>query len=610
LKTKNLLENIFFVPSLLFLIKWFFFFNLNYEIDFITKIIFGIKDWQYFTLILNMANLDFNPSYNPDLLNLKFLPFPIYSIIFHSLFFSLFNIYSFVIIEFFIILLFFKIIFNFFKELGIGKIESIFLSLLIFCLPVIIDYFHLFTFPYVTAVKELYHLRVPRPSVSHLYLFLFFLLLVNIKKNTQFNFRQLASLGSIFAFMWGSFYYNLAIAGIIFVIFYFYIIDKTNQKITKYIKDIFIVLIFFIFFSIPLILILLNAEPDYLIRVGLIELDLQKKKILLSHFIERILSIKFIIVFIFITILYFSLKSKKIYKIEGINLLYFIFLSSFLALLIFITISPTISEIYHFANMLVALTFFTLITFSFLFLILLIKKFTWYKYLFKSSIILLLVFYGLGNYSLNKDILSNEEVINFNELFKEIKKVNIDNDAAILTFDTKVQTYLILNDYKNLTNTTAIYTPLTDEMVEDKIIDIFKFLNLNKIDFNDFIKNKKYGWRFINKNIGETFYMKYQANNLTTFDGSLDFTDEELSYISKSSPLHSQQLIIPAFEIKRLTDKFTNFTKKKIINPGLIIINYNDTFTKNIKINESFYCSRKINDTYVIFFKKKNNLNC
>ena len=80
------------------------------------------------------------------------------------------------------------------------------------------------------------------------------------------------------------------------------------------------------------------------------------------------------------------------------------------------------------------------------------------------------------------------------------------------------------------------------------------------LEFPDinFIKNEKNGWRFINNNIGKTFYMKYQANKLQTFDNSKDFLLEELKYISKSSPLNSQQLIIPKYEVERLLNKFIN----------------------------------------------------
>ena len=325
MKKNYFFNNIFSISILLFIIKYFFFFYINIEINFITKLIFEVKDWQYFTLIFNLSNLDFNPSYNPGLNDLRFLSLPVYSIFFHSLFVKFFNVYGFIISELFIILLYFYIISNFFKKLGIDEIQAIFLALFIFCTPELIEYLDLDRIEYVGAIKELYNLRIPRPSISNLYLFSFFLLLISNEAKTQFKYKQLALIGLFFALMWGSFYYNLVISGITFIIYYFYITFKSDQRFPKYIKDVFFVLLFFIFFSIPIVLILSNSEPDYLVRVGLLELDIYKKKILLNHFIERIISIKFIIIFILITALYFYLKSRKVYKIEGINLLYFLF---------------------------------------------------------------------------------------------------------------------------------------------------------------------------------------------------------------------------------------------------------------------------------------------
>ena len=63
-----------------------------------------------------------------------------------------------------------------------------------------------------------------------------------------------------------------------FIIYYLYLTHDSNQNFIKYIKDTFLVLFSFIFFSIPIIFIILNSEPDWLIRVGLFELDIDKKK--------------------------------------------------------------------------------------------------------------------------------------------------------------------------------------------------------------------------------------------------------------------------------------------------------------------------------------------
>ena len=330
----------------------------------------------------------------------------------------------------------------------------------------------------------------------------------------------------------------------------------------------------------------------------------------MKHFIDRILTFKFIIVFFFTTLFYYFLKHKKIYKSEGINLLYFIFLGSFLGPIIFISISPTISEPYHFTNMLVAINFFILLTFSFLLLLILIKNLSLSKNLFIAAIIFLLFFYGFSNNSLSRQNHYNLKQTNLSQLMLEIKKADIDKDSKILTFDGMVQTHLILNNYKNLTYITGVNTPMNDEVMEDKIIDIFKFLNLTEVDFNNFIRNKKYGWRFINNYIGDSFYMKYQANKLTTYKDSMNFSQEELKYISKSSPLNSQQLIIPAFETERLNTKFTNALKKNNLNPDIIIIKRDDEITLDLTLDKKAYCTKVINESYIVYFNLKTEDNC
>ena len=102
----------------------------KWDIDLITNIVFNIDDHQYFPLIYNLSNLDFYPSYDNDLTIKNSLPFPIYSIIFHSVFYKIFNIYGFIIIEFFLIFIFFYLLSSFLIKLGLDQPISILITLL------------------------------------------------------------------------------------------------------------------------------------------------------------------------------------------------------------------------------------------------------------------------------------------------------------------------------------------------------------------------------------------------------------------------------------------------------------------------------------------------
>ena len=84
----------------------------------------------------------------------------------------------------------------------------------------------------------------------------------------------------------------------------------------------------------------------------------------------------------------------------------------------------------------------------------------------------------------------------------------------------------------------GIYSPISDDFLEEKIISTFYFLGLNEKNFISFFKNRREKGRgYMNTNVGKTFYMKYQANRIKTFQNSKDFSKEELRYISNAPRL-------------------------------------------------------------------------
>ena len=601
-KTKNIL----YLSILLVFLKWVLIWYLNINQNFIATVINNVEDWQYFTLIHNLSSLNFSPVFDENIIERKNLAFPVYSILFHAISFKFFNVYGFILIELLSIFIFIILLEKILKRINLDFNSSIFLILLIFCLPNIIQFFNLSNILYLNSIDDLYSLRIPRPLITNLYVFFFLYILITTKNIYQFNLKKLAIIGSLFAFMWGSFYFNLAISGVIFLLYYLSIIKKKNKLFTKIFKDFTYIALFFLLFSIPIIIIIfLNVEPDYVRRVGLITLNIEKKKILLEHFILRIIDVKFLIFFTLISLCFYFLKKKSFYDKNSINLFYIIFISSFIAPIIFIIFSPKISEIFHFSNTIISLSFFVMLIYTFLIFNLYIDDFAYKKNFINFSIFLLIIFFSFSNFVKLKKEINNDlgEALNF------FKNVSFDKKTQILTFDGKIQTGLILNDFEKFSFVLGVFTSQNDNIIENKVIDSFRFLKLNKSDFLDFIKNEKKGWRFMNKNIGSTFYMKYQANKLLTFNNSMDFSDEELKYISKSSPLHSQQLIMPKFEINRLVQKFLNKKENNLV-PEIIVINKGDFFSKNINIDMNLYCHKIINETYEIYYYKDLNQKC
>ena len=608
---------IFLVSIFIFTVKWIFIFYYNSEFNLLTNFIYDAEDHQYFPLIYNLANLNFSPTYDASILDAKYLPIPIYSLIFHSIFFKIFNVYGFIVIEFLSILIFFYIFSLLVTKFGLSDITSVFLALSIFLATNLIDFFHLYNFPiineipYLNSIKEFYNVRIPRPMISNLYLFFFLTILIFIEKKEDLTNKNLILIGAFLAFMWSSFYYNFVISAVTFLLYYLTISVGFQNKFTKYFTNFFIIFLSFCFFSIPTFFLLFKSEPDYLTRVGLLALDFNQKKILLMHYLTNILSIKFLIFFFLNTFFFVFLKFRNYYRSNKINLLYLLFLSSFLAPFIFIIISPSISESYHFSNTMISIILFVTAVFFLLFIKIIFNN----TYFSNNKIPMLLIIFLLGFFfvesfliskknSLSKEKFYHDDVVNF------IKENKIIKEVDILTFDGEIQTSLILNGYKNFDFILGIYTPLSDYIIEEKLYDIFRFLDLSPDYFNEFIKNKKTDWRYINNNIGKTFYMKYQANSLSTFKNTQDFLTEELNSINNSSPTTSQQLIIPQFELSRLNEEFISLEIAEKVNSKLIIINTKDLIFQNVRMDNEFFCEVLINERYRIFLHKSLNKSC
>ena len=605
-------KNIIFISTFIFFSKWLSIIYLNGEIDISNSLLFDLQDHQYFPSIHALANLNFYPTYNNEIESLNTIIYPIFSIIFHSISFKLFNVYGFIITEFFIIIFFFIILSSIFEKIGFTNNLSLILSIIIFLLPIIVNTYFNDTL-YINSIDELFNLRVPRPSITNLYLLLFIRLLLSIEKFKDFNFKRLIIFGVLFSLMFNTFYYNFAVSGLFFLFYYlFFFFKLSNKSYVISIKNLSILFISFLFFSIPTFLLIFLGEPDYSARVGLTKIYyFEKKIILLSHFITNLLTLKFIFIFILISSCYLFLKNLKFYELNKINLLYFIFLSSFLSPLIFVLLSPFISEGYHFTNLLVSISFFILFVYIFLIINFYFKNFINRKILLNIFLVILLSFYSFNSFLNIKQNPNFKKKNDFDELVKFLEQKKIKRNMNVLAFDSQLLTKLILNDHNNLYFVLGIFTSMDDDTFENQIIKIFKFLDFNEYQFIDTFQNFKSGWRYINPLVGKTFYHKYQANKLITFSDIDDFTLEESNFIKKTSPLNSMQFIIPNNELDRLKNKYINYNYLKIKTPELIVFNkIDDFFYKYVDLDVQLFCNIDLNQSYSIYLKRSSELKC
>ena len=176
--------------------------------------------------------------------------------------------------------------------------------------------------------------------------------------------------------------------------------------------------------------------------------------------------------------------------------------------------------------------------------------------------------------------------------------------SSLLSFETKLIIWSIMNDIKYLDFVDGFSTPKKDFMIEEDIYSAFKKLGLEKENFEIFIENRKSNWRYMNSGITKYVARKYQANSLVTYKDTEDFEKHELKHIRKSSPVLHQQSIIPKFELNRLRKGFENY-ENKVSTSDIIVLNKKDKFIFSINLSEKQYCKVFDGKIFIMFFNKE-----
>ena len=205
--------------------------------------------------------------------------------------------------------------------------------------------------------------------------------------------------------------------------------------------------------------------------------------------------------------------------------------------------------------------------------------------------------------------VARENRIEFQKITQLINDNTIISNTSIMTFNTNFMIWAMLSDVKYLSLINAIFTPKTNNMIENDLIKSFKFLNLNVHDFKYFLRNKKENWRYFNKDVATFFYYTYSANSLTTFNNSKDFNTEVAEYIFASSPLYTQQIVIPRNEFDRFEKKFKSTELQNYNEPDTIILEKSMSVFKNVTIKQN-YCKLYDGNFYILFFKKNPKIKC
>mgnify|MGYP001257140991 CR=1 FL=1 len=608
---KNFLT-IFCISLLLFSTKWvlsFLYFNNE---DLTIKIINdSIADSHtYFHYIKSLANLDFNALYNTELSTIYYLPIPYGSVIFHTIFYKLFGDLSFILLELIGVFLFILIFFSIFRLLSFSTVTSILISTSLYILPEALLSFKYFGIVELKSFAEnFYNLRFPRPFVANLLFFAFLYILIKIHlSKTLFNIKNLFSLSIIFALSFSSFFFlflNQIVTFILYLIV-FYKQEIFTELKKKYLK-IFYPSLLFIFITTPFIFIIFNANPDYIERMGVIEISSSDKVFLIKHYISKIFRLKLLAVYALLIFSYFFMKKFNKDNLKYIYIFYILFISSLITPIVFILLSKKIAFLYHFNNTVVicvVLLFLVLTLININFLLnkigIKIKNIYFFTFIF----FLILFFHNFNEY---KKFKNNDLRVEKNEIINLIitNKLVDFNTAKILTFDRSFMTWSILKGNKNLLVVDGTYTSRDSSIIENDLINAFKFFKLKEEDFKNFISNKKIGYRYNNPILKSFFWQKYTANSFHRYNKSNDFDKEVLDFILSSSPYYAHQFAIPNYELKRLQNKFKLNDLDKSFNPDIIINNKNYLLFNNIDIDNNEYCKKYVGNKLDLYLLKK-----
>ena len=372
-------------------------------------------------------------------------------------------------------------------------------------------------------------------------------------KNERYT---LFTISALMGLTMASFYYFFLIQFLSLCLILLY---KYKLSLIKYliqnIKKIILSIIIFIIFLTPFIINLISHESDNTITAGLFELSGEKKIQILRYYFFKFISLNFIILFIFSLSILIFINIKKIKNYELTNIFFIIFLSSILAPLFFILLSPKSGLIYHFNNnILLCLGIYVFICFCTL-----INKYIKINYTKYNPIFIgiLLFLYTLNQFNNFKNMSADNNVVlkrsEFTHITKIIKNDNLlkNNQINLLTFNSDFMIWAIMNKVKYLNVVNHMWVPKTHEMIENDLIQNLKFLKLNDESFQLFLINKFSGWRYFNKNVGDFFAYKYQANSLNTYKNSMDYSPQKMyEFIIKSPITLNQQIAIPEFEKK------------------------------------------------------------
>ena len=233
-----------------------------------------------------------------------------------------------------------------------------------------------------------------------------------------------------------------------------------------------------------------------------------------------------------------------------------------------------------------------------------------FDYLNYICVLLIISVYNFDLYKKFNQKYHDEDYILYRESFKNITNLIRENkNISLLTFDSRLMVWAILNEVEEIKPLSGQLVSKTHLMIENDLIDSFKFLKLNYFDFSKFFENQLSSWRINNQNTKLFFWGRYSASKLQTYKNSKNFSPEEMNMINKTSPLIVQSIAIPVDEMNRLKREFQTASLNEEFKPNLVFLQRDELFG-NVSPQNISECKKISNKLIIVYSKLKNNSLC
>ncbi len=586
----------------------------------------GEKDFTLYSFIVDsLSRLDLYTDWNEVEKAKGIIGFPIFSLIWHSIFYVFFGHYSFLILEIFfyslLIILIYKVIFllnkNYDQSIIITFLLFLFLEFLILAsLTIDVNFIKVVKLP----IYEFLIYRFPRPLITSTYLFAFiyFLISFDLEKNNKVTLKYSLVFGTLFFLLINSFFFIFITS---FISIFIYLVLRFREKIFSFIyqniAQILLSLSIIILGLAVFITQLIFTEPDYPNRIGTYAINLKEKIVLFNLFFKKIFQWEILTLIFTSAFIRFDNKFLNFKEIKNsrYDILLIFFFSSVLSPFIFLIFADKAIALYQFWT--------TVKFFGFLYIFICVAQFfliNFKKEILKKFVNLFLVVLISLNFSnnllkqeklLKQGKIDNQLIVDREDVRKYLIDNNNNNKNKLFYSDLPRFTHVWLElGNKNFINPYGFVVSQTDEQFENIKLNMMKIFMVENDDFLKMLNKDEEN--IVGRNIfAHSFTYKYTVNSLRYYKPlELEYSISMQKRIKNIPPIIWWYTFFPNSEKERLMKKYKNFKINENLIPEIFII-YNSERNDKFKNNISKYKLTEVfkNTNYTILVRDYNKLN-